>query len=369
MPSPQPTAPDDPDPRWFPLSRARARGRGGERFRASIRALKSRLGRRARQKASASLAVAISAAETAIRAAEDTAFVAATPDAASRSGYDLALVLSGGGARGFAHVGVLEVVDELQLPVDLVVGVSMGSIVGAGYAAGLSPAQMADLARAMRLSSIFRPRPGRLNLVDPAGIQAVISRIFGTLRFEDLDRELVVVSSSMTTGQHVIIRDGPIVDAIVASCSIPLIFPPVSRDGHQLLDGGLIDGLPIAVARSLGARRIIAVDASTHARHVLRLPVVSHATRGVVRILDHRHRRQPSARLDAARIFSRVLHHATLSPARPPVELLIRPTFGRRSTLHYHRWSDIVACGRAAAEAARPALTLLAGAAPDPNAD
>lgn len=271
-------------------------------------------------------------------------------------GYDLALVLSGGGARGFAHVGVLQVIDELRLPVDLVVGVSMGSIVGAAYAAGLSPDQMADLARAMRLSRIFRPRPGRLNLIDPAGIQAVIARIFGTLRFADLERELVVVSSSITTGEHVVIRDGPIVDAIVASCAIPLIFPPVSRDGHQLLDGGLIDGLPIAVARGLGARRIVAVDASTHARHVLRLPGVSHATRGVVRILDRRHRRRPAAGLDAARIFSRVLHHATLSPARPPVELLIRPAFGRRSTLHYHRWPDMVACGRAAADAARPAL-------------
>ena len=205
----------------------------------------------------------------------------------------------------------------------------MGSIVGAGYAAGLSSAQMADLARAMRLTSIFRPRPGRLNLIDPAGIRDVISRIFGTLRFEDLERELVIVSSSLTTGEHVVIRDGPIVDAIVASCAIPLVFPPVARDGHELLDGGLIDGLPIAIARSLGARRIVAVDASTHARHVLRLPVVRHATRGVVRILD---RRPPRTNLDAVRILSRVLHHATRTPSRPPVELLIRP--GVRPPLH-----------------------------------
>ena len=274
-----------------------------------------------------------------------------------RDGYDLSLVLSGGGARGFAHVGVLEVVEELRLPVDLVVGVSMGSIVGAGYAAGLSPAQMGDLARAMRLTAIFRPRPGRLNLVDPTGIRAAISRIFGERRFEDLEREMVVVSSSLTTGQHFVIRDGPIVDAIVASCAIPLVFPPVSLGGHQLLDGGLIDGLPIAIARSLGARRIVAVDVSTHARHVLRLPVVRHATRGVVRILD---RRRVRSDLDAIRILSRVLHYATLSPTRPPVELLIRPAFGRRSTLDYHRWSDMVERGRAAAEAVRPALADLA---------
>src|SRR5205085_1938634 len=81
---------------------------------------------------------------------------------------------------------------------------------------------------------------------------------------------------------------------------------------------------------------------------------VRHAARGVVSMLDRR--RQP-ANLHAMRIFSRVLHYATQHPARPPVELLIRPTFGRRrSTLHYHRWSDMVARGRAAAETHRPAL-------------
>jgi NTE family protein len=284
-------------------------------------------------------------------------------------GYDLALVLSGGGARGFAHVGVLSVVEELRLPVDLVVGVSMGSIVGAGYAAGLSAGAMADLARAMRLTSIFRPRPGRLNLVNPAGIRAVIAAIFGERRFEDLDREMVVVSSSVTTGRHFVIRDGPIVDAIVASCSIPLVFPPVARDGHHLLDGGLIDGLPIAVARELGARQIVAVDASTHARHVLRLPGVRHAARGVVSILDRRHRRRAGADVDAMRIFSRVLHYATLHPNRPPAELLIRPDFGRsRSTLHYHRWSDMVARGRVAGEAHRTALAAFAiSAGPTPT--
>ena len=200
MSLPTPLTPDDdPLPRRSPLSRVRERGRGS--LGAGIRTLKLRLGRRGRQQAPASLGCAIGAAETAIRVAEEeAALVAALPDVALHPGYDLALVLSGGGARGFAHVGVLQVVEELQLPVDLVVGVSMGSIVGAGYAAGLSASEMADLARAMRISSIFRPRPGRLDLVDPAGIRAVISRIFGTRRFEDLEREMVVVSSSLTTG-------------------------------------------------------------------------------------------------------------------------------------------------------------------------
>jgi predicted acylesterase/phospholipase RssA len=261
-----------------------------------------------------------------------------------------------------AHIGVLQVVDTLALPVDLVVGVSMGGVIAASYAAGLSPDQMVELARAMRVGSIFRPRPGRLQLVDGSGIRAAITRMFGDLRFADLQRELVIVSSSVTSGEHYVIRDGSLVDALVASCSIPLVFPPVTVDGHHLVDGGMIDGMPIAVAHNLGARRIVAVDASTNARKVLGLPVVRHAARGVVTILGRRERRRPADVLDAVRIFTQVLDRATQPLTRPPVELLIRPPFGRLSMFDYHRWLAMIACGRVAGEAARPMLEALAGA-------
>lgn len=243
---------------------------------------------------------------------------------------------------------------------DLVVGVSMGSIIGAGYAAGLAPATMAELARAIRIGGIFRPRPGRLGLVDPSAMRDVLVRVLGERRFADLDRELVVVSASVTTGQPVAIRDGPVVDALVASCAIPLVFPPVSRDGHDLLDGGLIEAVPIQVARELGARRIVAVDVSGDVRHLLRLPGVRHATRGVVHVLR---RRRPRARLDAIQILSRLLHHAVERPPLPEAELLIRPAFGLRSTFHYHRAPEMIALGRAAAEAVRPELASLGAAA------
>ncbi len=278
---------------------------------------------------------------------------------ASASGHDLALVLSGGGARGLAHIGVLQVVEALALPVDLVVGVSMGGIVAACYAAGLSTDQMIELTRAMRVGDIFRPRPGRLQLVDGAGISAAVWQVFGDRRFSDLDRELVIVSSSVTSGEHYVIRDGLLADALVASCSIPLIFPPVTVDGHQLVDGGMIDGMPITVARNLGARRIVAVDASTHTHKVLRMPFVRHAARGVVTILGHHERRRPAEVLDAVRIFTQVLDRATQPLTRPPVELLIRPAYGRLSMFDYHRWPEMISCGRAAGEAARLALVAL----------
>jgi NTE family protein len=282
-------------------------------------------------------------------------------------GYDLALVLSGGGARGLAHIGVLQVIDELALPVDLVVGVSMGGIVAACYAAGFTTEQMADLARLLPVGDIFRPRPGRTHVVDGAGIRGAVARLFGDRRFSDLERELVIVSSSVTSGEHYVIRDGLLADALVASCSIPLIFPPVTIAGHHLLDGGLIDCMPITEARKLGARRIVAVDASTNARKVLCLPVVRHAARGVVSVLGRRERRRQPTALDAVRIFTQVLDRATQPLVRPPVEVLIRPAYGRRSMFAYHRWAEMIACGRAAGEAARPALAALA-TPPDPAA-
>src|SRR5690349_18921677 len=105
------------------------------------------------------------------------------PDAAD---YQLALVLSGGGARGFAHVGVVQVIEQLALPIDLVVGVSMGSIVGAGYAAGFSSAKMSELASRVQVQHVFRPRVGRLGLVNPDGMRAALEGIFGGFRVEDL---------------------------------------------------------------------------------------------------------------------------------------------------------------------------------------
>ena len=276
----------------------------------------------------------------------------------SSGSYELALVLSGGGARGFAHVGVLQVVEQLQLPIDLVVGVSMGSIVGAGFAAGVPSERMTELAGQMSVQRVFRPRLGRLGLVDPIGMRDALSHLFGSTRIEDVDRPLAIVSSSLVTGRPVVIRAGLIVDALLASCAIPLIFPPVARDDDQLLDGGLIEALPTEVAHALGARRVIAVDASSHVRQVFRVPGVRHATRRVAGLLWRR-----QGDLDAVQIAARILHHAAERPPAPPADVLIRPAFGLHSSFHYHRSAGLVARGREAAEAVREHLIALGEAA------
>jgi predicted acylesterase/phospholipase RssA len=285
-----------------------------------------------------------------------TVCATAEPAKQPHAGYDVALVLSGGGARGYAHIGVLQVVEELGLPVDLVCGVSMGSIVAAGYAAGFSSQQMIDVARTVRVQAIFRPRADGRSLVDPSGLRAAIHGVFGDRRIEDLPRELLVVSASVLDGQPFVHREGPLVDALVASCSIPLLFPPISHQGTHLLDGGLVEALPLGLVRSLGARQIVAVDASSHVKDLFKLPIIRQAAQGMVRVLEHR--RQPDD-LSRARIVSRLLHHACQPVERPAVEVLIRPRYGLRSTYHYQHWQEIVARGRAAAEAVRPDLAAL----------
>jgi NTE family protein len=283
-------------------------------------------------------------------------------DRAPARRHDLALVLGAGGARGFAHVGALSVIERHKIPFDLVLGVSMGSIVGAGYAAGLRAEAMLRVARGVRFGRLFRPRPGRVGLIDPSGVRDLLRDILGDRRFSDLDRELAVLSASLTTGEPIVIRDGPVVDAVLASIAVPLLFPPVARDGDHLIDGGMIDGLPIRLARELGARRVVAVDADDHACQSLRAPGLRHITGGVARALG---RCSDPSRVGRRLVLSRMLAHV-VTP-RPPVsdvpDVLIQPTYRRLTSYHYHRWQRCVDLGREAALAALPDLLGMVGAA------
>lgn len=276
----------------------------------------------------------------------------------------LALVLGAGGARGFAHVGALGVLERHDLPVDLVVGVSMGSVIGAGYAAGIPAEQMLTLVQSVSFKRLFRPRPARLGLIDPAGVRDVVRRVLGDRRFADLDRELVVLSASITTGEPVVIRDGLVADAVLASTAIPMVFPPVARGDHHLVDGGMIDGLPVRLARELGAERVIAIDADNHACRVFRAPVVRHVTSAAARVLA---RCAHSSRLDRTLVLSRMLAHAVehTVPILEAPDVLIQPSFGRLTSYHYNRWRHFVELGREAALGALPELLDVSRAATD----
>ncbi len=223
-------------------------------------------------------------------------FTATAQDAASDEGK-LVLVLSGGGARGFAHIGVLRVLEEMGIAPDLIVGTSMGSVVGGLYAAGWSPDDIEELVKTIAWEDIFTdqlPRKyrsfrrkqddkpvmidGRLHFdgLKPELPEGVIEgqRLDLVLRtvealspsattFDDLPIPFRAVAANLATGRAVVLDSGSLATAIRASMSVPGALPPVTVDGQELVDGGIAANLPIGIARELGATRIIAVDISS----------------------------------------------------------------------------------------------------------
>ena len=265
------------------------------------------------------------------------------------------LVLGAGGARGLAHVGALKVLHSRQTPIDLVVGVSIGSVIGAAFAAGRSPAWMERLALDLNFGRLFHPRPSRNGLVDPTALRRLVDDLVGGTRFSDLDRELVVIASSLGHGGAVMIRDGRVADAVLASTAVPLVFPPVRYDDDYLLDGALVDGLPVAAARAAGADIVVAVDVDNHARRPVRAPGLGHLACQILSRSNARSSGAPSRAL----LLARTLDHLARPPApHAAADVVIRPQFGPIAARHFSQAALCVALGETAAGTVLPTLEL-----------
>jgi NTE family protein len=169
--------------------------------------------------------------------------------------------LGGGGIRGAAHVGVLSVLEEADIRADAVAGTSVGSIVGAAYASGMSAAEMMDLLRPLSFKDVARPSVRRkFSLLDTTPLAEFVERSLGVKRFEDLDIPFAAVAADIVTGEAVVITEGELAQAVIASSAIPGVFPPID-DGEALyIDGGVRDLVPVGAVRGLGAEYVIAVD-------------------------------------------------------------------------------------------------------------
>ncbi len=175
----------------------------------------------------------------------------------------IGLVLGGGVARGLAHIGVLEVLDGQGIPIDFVVGVSAGAMVGAAYCASGSHEQVRQVSELMRWDRIARPlRPSRGGGfgVTFARLERWVEQSAGVTTFEQLKTPLIVVASDLMSGKPVIFQHGPLAPAVRASSSVPGMVEPLMLDGRLLVDGGVTNNLPISVARQLGADVVIAVN-------------------------------------------------------------------------------------------------------------
>lgn len=177
----------------------------------------------------------------------------------------IGLALSGGAARGMAHVGVLRALLENDIRIDCIAGTSAGSIVGGAFAAGMSVEEIADFGRKLRWRHVGRITMSRLGVQTNARLESYMRSRLPVTKFEDLPVPFAAVATDLKTGQAVVLKDkGDVPFAIRASCTIPGWYVPVpDAEGRQLVDGGLVAVIPSAVTRALGADIVIAVDVNS----------------------------------------------------------------------------------------------------------
>lgn len=267
----------------------------------------------------------------------------------------IGLALSGGGARGLAHIGVLRVLEREGIPVDLLAGTSMGGVIAAGYAAGFDTAYLEQETLHMSrwrnlLPLIDRPLLG-LGLVKGERVREYFAQHLGDKTFADLRVPLALVTVDLLSGEEVILNSGRVADAVRATVSLPGVLAPVRMDGRLLVDGGLLNNIPADVVRHMGANVVVVVDVSARINGVSGLLEAERRGISLLQIpliIETLYR--------SLGIMETWVWNRRLAEARPDV--VIRPALGEgaSSFAGFHRGAEIIAAGEAAAEAALPRL-------------
>jgi NTE family protein len=262
----------------------------------------------------------------------------------------LALVLGGGGSRGLAHLGVLEVLHQHDVTIDFIVGTSMGAIVGVAYALGYSPKQITHYMTETQGSNVFNT-----NVFSARGrqrnLEQQLTQQMDNKTFADLDIPAVVMAVDVMEGKEIMLDDGPLIPAILASCAVPAVFPPVELNGKQLADGGVIDSLATHVPALYGYQKMIAVDVYPPLEYDdpwidpisaimgIQLPFNPFANLDWARIPS-----MMSSTWRASRIMTWYLHQQRLELAPP--DILLRPNVGHYGSLDFTDVEGPLAAGR-----------------------
>lgn len=172
----------------------------------------------------------------------------------------LGFALGSGGSRGVAHIGFLQATEEAGIRPDFITGCSMGSVVGAAYAAGATPAEMREAALKLRPIDLvdLTTKPG--GLFDTRKMRRALTKFLGEKTFAELKIPFRCVAVDLYTQEIFTFSEGSVMDAVVASSSIPAIFKPLEKDGKRFVDGGVLERVPVSELKEMGADRIVAVD-------------------------------------------------------------------------------------------------------------
>lgn len=251
----------------------------------------------------------------------------------------IALVLGGGGARGFAHVGVLKMLDAQGLKPDFVVGTSAGSVAGALYAAGFNGFDLQQMAFELDRATVADWSMFGKGLIRGEALQAFINKIAGNRSIEQLKIPFACVATRLDTGQGVLFQRGNLGMAVRASSSVPGVFQPTVINGIEYVDGGLVSPVPIRYAKQLGADFVIAVDVST--------PPSSAATEGKLDVL--------------MRTFD-IMGQSIRAAELPQADVIIRPDLANITASNFETKQQAILQGERAAFAAMADIRAKLGA-------
>lgn len=172
----------------------------------------------------------------------------------------IGVALGSGGAKGFAHIGVLKVLEEAGIPIDFMAGSSMGALTCALYGVGHNWVSMQKLATTFNRNHYLDFTVPKVGMISGQKLTGLIKAITHQKKFEDCRLPISIVATDILTGERVVLQSGELYKAVRASISVPGIFKPVRINGHLLVDGGVIDRVPATVVRDMGADIVIAVD-------------------------------------------------------------------------------------------------------------
>ena len=281
----------------------------------------------------------------------------------------IGLALGGGGARGFAHLGVLIALSENNIPLDFISGTSMGAVVGATKAIGLDPDKLRRILACLDINDLLQVSESTIREVqkaisrgfieyvrgsnwhesetfpqDLARVYELFSLLTANKEFSDALIPFAVVAADLQTGERIVLTEGKLYKAVAASAAIPGTFSPVEHQGRYLIDGGVIDKVPASVTIDMGAEAVIAVDTGA--------PI----TRSVKTTLD--------SLLQTQRITSHELTRLQIDRARQRVNgrlILLRPEVSWITMLSFKHVTEAVAAGKEEAYAHMDEIKKLCG--------
>ncbi len=172
----------------------------------------------------------------------------------------LGLALGGGAVLGAAHIGVLRALEECQVEVDVVAGTSIGALVGALYAFGMPWQEIQSITLDMNWLDISRLSLSKYGIMNNSKIKQLLKKHLGDVHFDQAHKPLYVVAADIQNGKKVVLHNGKVADAVMASTCIPGIFAPVDQGDRMLVDGGIMENVPVNTLEDIGVERIIAVD-------------------------------------------------------------------------------------------------------------